>query len=286
MKKLSKEIVNQELESKNRNVRLIGEYVNSRTKSLFKCLSCDNNWLTKPNDVMNGSGCHPCSGKKRLTKEEFNDHLERKNRPIRIIGVYLNGGTKSTFQCLLCDHQWEASPHHIRQGGGGCPHCGDTAKLTAEIVNSQLESENRPVRMIGEYVNTQTKSLFECLECNNQWLTSPARIRKGCGCPKCAKSGYKIDKPGWIYILKFANFIKYGITNNLKQRLKRHEKNGIYSVVLSQLHYDGTIAFKIEQDIKSIFGGKFTTRELCPDGWTETLCLSKLDDLLNYCRRE
>jgi hypothetical protein len=102
----------------------------------------------------------------------------------------------------------------------------------------------------------------------------------GNGCPLCAEYGFNPSKPAWIYVLIFANFIKYGITNNLGQRLCKHKLNGEYTVALSKLYEDGSFALDWENYIKKTHGGKFVTKNECPDGWTETLCVSKLSDLL------
>jgi hypothetical protein len=80
--------------------------------------------------------------------------------------------------------------------------------------------------------------------------------------------------------LDFGSFIKYGITNVPRRRLRDHKKNGRYLVVFNELFEDGTKAFILEQNVKRILGGHFVEKEQCPDGYTETLCRSKLDSLL------
>lgn len=40
----------------------IEEYINDATKILHKCTSCDNSWSSKPNNILNGSGCPICNG--------------------------------------------------------------------------------------------------------------------------------------------------------------------------------------------------------------------------------
>jgi hypothetical protein len=62
--------------------------------------------------------------------------------------------------------------------------------------------------------------------------------------------------------------------------LKEHQKNGNYKVAATKLHPIGHHARDWEKNIKIIFGGRFVTKEVCPDGWTETLCISRLDELL------
>lgn len=47
------------------DVVLIGDYKNSATKTLFKCTKygCGYEWKTRPNNILNGSGCPLCAGK-------------------------------------------------------------------------------------------------------------------------------------------------------------------------------------------------------------------------------
>jgi hypothetical protein len=47
------------------DIKLIGEYKNTYTKVLHKCLICDNNWSTKPNYILHmNCGCPFCSASK------------------------------------------------------------------------------------------------------------------------------------------------------------------------------------------------------------------------------
>jgi len=153
-------------------------------------------------------------------------------------------------------------------------------KLSKELINHQLESSGRTVRLVGDYSGALKKSIFGCLVCDHQWLALPSNIRDGRGCPSCAPTGYNPGKPAWFYILKFDGFIKYGITNNLERRLYSHKRNGTYSTVFEKLYEDGSIPQNLERKVKQVLGGKYVTPERFPDGWTETLCLTKLNEVL------
>jgi len=50
--------------------------------------------------------------------------------------------------------------------------------------------------------------------------------------------------------------------------------------VVSKLYEKGIDALNWEKNIKIIFGGKFVTKELVPNGWTETLPKNNLESLL------
>lgn len=56
--KLTKEIVNERI--KDHNIVLIDDYINSKTKSTFKCQH-NHEWKARPNGILRGTGCPTCS---------------------------------------------------------------------------------------------------------------------------------------------------------------------------------------------------------------------------------
>ena len=139
--------------------------------------------------------------------------------------------------------------------------------------------------MVSEYINAKTKSEFMC-EHGHTWMSIPDNIVRGSGCPECSTSGYHPLDPGYLYVIDFGHFIKYGITNDLNRRLKKHGKIGNYTVVASQLYEDGSVPQQLERDVKRQIGGKFVDKTIMPDGWTETLCITKIDLLLALIQKK
>jgi hypothetical protein len=274
---LSKDIVNQRISD--RGIRMIGDYINTNTKSKFKC-NCGNEWESTPSNIIKGNCCPVCSLKAkadnlRLSKEIINERLFDRN--ISLVGDYIDSGTKAEFMCSEY-HTWKATPASVIHGCG-CPVCSKNSRLSKDMVNRRLFESNRNIEMIGEYTNANALSEFKCT-CDYTWQSTPGNIMAGKGCPRCAKYGFQIDQPGWIYILIFETFIKYGITNDLDRRLFEHLNNGKYTVALTKLYEDGAIALNWEKSIKITLGGRFISKEECPDGYTETLPLAKLQVLL------
>lgn len=257
-----------------RGIQITGEYITAKIKTEFTCNN-GHTWRASPNSVIRGAGCPLCNhDNRRSSKEEVNNRLA--DRGIKIIGDYLGSGTKTLFACDN-DHKWETTPNSIITGKG-CPHCANKFPLSKEIVNERIY--NTGIRMIGDYITNKTLSLFECSN-GHKWMTAVSRIMGGIGCPECAIHGYNPGKPGWLYILIFGDYIKYGITNNLSARLKQHKRNGQYTIATTKLYEDGNKAKEWERNIKIIFGGRHVSKEICPDGYTETLCVSKLEALLD-----
>jgi hypothetical protein len=276
---MRKKLLPNEINAKimDRGIQITGEYITAKIKTEFTCNN-GHTWLAEPKSVIRGAGCPLCNhNSRRSSKEEINNRTM--SRGIQITGEYINNYTKTEFTCDN-GHKWEAVPNSITSGSG-CPHCSGKFPLSKEIVNERIY--NTGIRMLGDYITNKTLSLFECSN-GHKWMTTPSRIMGGFGCPGCANHGYNPEKPGWLYILIFDGHIKYGITNNLDRRLKRHLSNGKYTIATTKLYEDGSIAQNWERSIKIIFGGRFVSKEIMPDGYTETLSLDKLPALLDTIR--
>jgi hypothetical protein len=71
-KKLTKEIINERIAD--RGIVLIGRYKSASIKTTFQCPD-GHTWDSKPNNIMNGTGCPHCAGKAPLTKDIVNESI-------------------------------------------------------------------------------------------------------------------------------------------------------------------------------------------------------------------
>jgi Zn finger protein HypA/HybF involved in hydrogenase expression len=210
----------------------------------------------------------------QLSKESVNEFLKSKN--IELIGEYLGARITTQFKCLN-NHYWDASPSNVLHKSG-CPHCSGRAKLTKEIINDRIVG--RRLELIGDFITTVKESLFKCLECEHEWNATPGNIMAGKGCRHCATYGFNTARPAVGYILVFEDFIKYGISNNLDSRLYRHKlKNGFFTIHLTKKFLIGQDAINWEESVRRVFGGNYVSRKKCPDGFTETLPSSLLEEV-------
>lgn len=230
-KKLTHEEAQERIDRHGRGIVMVGDYVNAKTKTTFQC-SEGHEWDAKPDNVMQGDGCPHCAGNASLSKEIWNERL--KDRNIKMVGEYLGALTKTTFQCLE-NHTWNATPNSVMKGSG-CPTC---AIVSEEQCNERLS--DRCIKVVGDYVNTNTKTTFQCLE-GHEWETTPASVLHGSGCPTCATTGFDPTKPAILYYLRIDSVIegtvfKIGITNNTVQ--KRFSNTDLDKItVLSTDHFD------------------------------------------------
>lgn len=78
-----------ELETKNKNVLILGKYINKRTRIETQCKSCGRIWMARPNDLLVGGKCLYCAAKsRRKTHDEFIAELNNINSNIEILSTY------------------------------------------------------------------------------------------------------------------------------------------------------------------------------------------------------
>ncbi len=75
---------------KDRPITVIGTYKTSKTKIEFSCDKCGNEWVARPQHVIDGGGCSNCHNISiTKTHQEFIKELGDTN--IIILGTYKNG---------------------------------------------------------------------------------------------------------------------------------------------------------------------------------------------------
>lgn len=229
---ITKEVVNERIAT--RDIELVGEYINTSTKTTFRC-SKGHEWEAMPSKVMMGRGCPHCSGNVPLTKELINERLTRDGRGIMALTEH-KANEKVRFRCPE-GHEWETLAYSVLRGIG-CPVCSGSAPLTKEVVNERLA--DRGIELVGAFNTSQTKATFRCSE-GHEWKADPSNVMyNGTGCPVCWDGGTDNDI---IYIWKMVGkqykgmpVYKIGITSarlgdrRIKQVAKEHEVG--YEVVV------------------------------------------------------
>lgn len=276
MKSLSREQINSRLSTA--NLELSGIFTRVKDKSEFKC-SVGHVFVSKVNNILNKLRCPKCHDNKiRLTTSEINARLYE--RGIKIIGDYAGHKQKTKFICEQ-NHIWMATPANVLKKTG-CPECfSHKNRLSITEIESKLKNSN--LFISGPYYGTQKKMKFVCS--NMHYFESiPANIIYRKTCPMCSKSGFKKNKMAYGYVLNFGNYIKYGITNTLNQRMQKLRlHNGEFMICGTIKFESGQRAIDWEINIKKKFGGNFMTKTECRDGYTETLSPCLLRELLKEC---
>jgi very-short-patch-repair endonuclease len=120
---------------------------------------------------------------KKLTNAIIDERL--KNRTLKRVGNYQPCDIPISFQCITCNHIWNAIPNNVLRGSN-CPKCSNKLPLNNNIVDERLQ--NRTVKRVGDIINSTTPIYFSCLidGCGYVWLTPPSCVLHGTNCPKCA----------------------------------------------------------------------------------------------------
>ncbi|RIA78969.1 hypothetical protein C1645_841925 [Glomus cerebriforme] len=113
------------------------EYINNRSKLLWKCIE-GHLWSAPLSSIkLLGHWCPYCAGNARLTIEDMHT-LARKKGGGCLSDKYFNNSTKLKWVCKN-NHIWEAVPASV-QRGSWCPFCSrfTREKLCREIVSKYL----------------------------------------------------------------------------------------------------------------------------------------------------
>lgn len=173
------------------HIVVLGQYVNTKTPILHKCLLHNIEWEAIPNNILKGCGCKECGYNSELNKaktkthEQYVQELALITSDIIVLGRYEGANVPILHKCLIDGHEWMAQPSNILSGKG-CPKCSGNLKKTTDEYVTQVNSVNPNIEVIGEYVNSHTSILHKCKLHNIEWMTSPSSILQGSGCYKCS----------------------------------------------------------------------------------------------------
>ena len=170
---------------------VIGDYVNTHTKTTFRHNTCGNEFDMSPHNFLEGQRCPKCQHRSyRKTTEEFKEEL------FNLVGdeytledEYINGRTKVNFRHKTCGKIWHTTPSEILNGYR-CIHCYGNKLLTQEEFEERVyKQRGNEYSVVGGYVNFSTKIAMKHNKCGYIWNVNPSTfLSKQSGCPKCNQS--------------------------------------------------------------------------------------------------
>ena len=185
-----------EISVKHPNIKILTEYKNAKSKIKCECLIDGCVWEVSPTNLLNSEfGCPKCvknikNKQQSKSHDTFINELKSKNNSIIILSNYINSNTKIKCKCNICNNEWEATPNSLLNGCG-CPKCAiknksNRQRKTKEQFVKEMKIINSNIKIIGEYINNNTKIECKCLICRNIFFMTPKNLKKGQNCPKCA----------------------------------------------------------------------------------------------------
>ena len=176
-----------ELEKTGKPIKVIGRYINARTKILHECLIDGYEWMATPDSVLHKTGCPKCAGNIKRTQEEYEFQLSQVNNNICVVGKYINKDIAIEHMCQIDGYIWNAIPNNVL-GGEGCPMCANHVRRTHEMYVNDVKKRHPNIDVIGIFVDTQSRVLHRCKEDGCEWYAIPNNVLRGSGCPMCNQS--------------------------------------------------------------------------------------------------
>lgn len=169
-------------------------YIGVKTKLEWECKEGHHFFLT-PDNVIQGQWCKKCSRKKVSDSKRGNistmNSYAIKNGGKCLSTEYFNVKTKLEWECKE-GHLFKLTPNDVQQGSWCllCSRKNSALKKMDTIENMKKLAENKGGKCLSEiYLGNKSSLLWECTE-KHQWETTPASIKTGSWCPRCADLFY------------------------------------------------------------------------------------------------
>lgn len=181
------------------NIILLGDYINAKTKTKHKCLICNAEWSSIPDNVLKCKYSCPECAKVEQAKNETKSHdlyvkeLEIKNPNLEVIGEYINNNTKIKHRCKQCGDVFDITPNGALAGRGCSLCCNPPQKIgqAPEYRNSIWNSKYKDIcdkymteeQMKSIMPHSIKKILVKCPDCGREKYITPYNlISNGLGC--------------------------------------------------------------------------------------------------------
>ena len=230
---------------------------------------------------------------KKYTIDKFIEKANKKhlNKYYYHKSVYKDSYTHLIVTCP--EHgDWNVVPaSHI--AGAGCRGCmsdkfsvdrrgtKEDFVARASIIHNNKYDYSK-VDFIGQKFHTD----IICPE-HGVFKMTPGNHLVGKGCVKCATNGYNSGKPGILYILKYNNLIKIGITNRkVEDRLRSINRTSSlnFEIIYCQSYQNGDIPKDKETLALRWLRSNYKSPVDEFDGSTECFYDADLDHLLNLIK--
>lgn len=175
----------------NGEYEMLGQYVNSKVKTLLRHKTCGNVFSMAPNKFSFGQRCPKCM---RPNHNRSNDHfIEEVNAIVgdeySPIEEYKGVTTKILFKHNTCGNEYLVTPHKFINGGRRCPKCfGSHRKTTEQFSKEVSRLTNGEYILTSEYTNSKTHTSIRHIKCGEEWHIKPSNFLSGRRCPNCRLS--------------------------------------------------------------------------------------------------
>jgi len=201
MKKRTKwttELLKEHIKSIDKDIVIVGEYINIGSKIECRCRKCENVWYPTAGNLIGGkSHCPKCSQIKkstmrRISNEDFVRKVKDINSNVEILGEYISNRKHIQCRCKKCGKIWNPISRSLLNGSG-CPTCAyqknGLMRMTSHFdFMEKLSKSNPGIELIGEYKGANESIKCKCKVCGNVWNPRAHDVLLGSGCPECSHS--------------------------------------------------------------------------------------------------
>lgn len=257
------------------------EYINNNTKLTIVCAE-HGAWEQTPGNHLSGKGCPHCSGKVKLSTQEFKDKANIVHNYLYNYSksIYLRARSKVTITCQYHGEFSQRAATHLE--GQGCPSCGiekqaqnsrDT--LATFLLKAFKIHKSTYTYKHAVYVSSSEKLLVTCRKHGN-FYQAPNHHLQGSGCPQCANYGFSKVLPAILYYFNIKGIYKVGVTNRTVKERYNKEDNSHITELVTWAFSTGEEAHKYEQQIiKLNKEHAYSGPTPFTDGTTTTECFTK-----------
>ena len=194
---LSKDDINEKLKEK--MLVAIGDYKNTKSKTLFKCLVCGKEFESRYDNIRywKGVGCTYC-------KNTYNSNLQdRKNNKIKNLDGRINPNVEFIdfvddslknvrVKCNICGDIFTTQYSCIRNGSMHRPCVskinGKSMLLPIEELENRLKLYGKDITVdYSNYNSSNSELLCKCNVCGYTWYTRARNISRDRQCPNCSR---------------------------------------------------------------------------------------------------
>jgi Zn finger protein HypA/HybF involved in hydrogenase expression len=258
------------------------EYVSNKIPVTITC-PVHGDFEQIPNNHIRGSGCPYCYNEKRSvfflsTTEQFVDKAKavHENTYSYENVQYVKSNVKVDITCNIHGSFKQTPAMHL--SGNGCPKCAKNYRLTTDDFIKKAHNIHNDKYVYSKVeVTLSHKVVTITCPVHGDFEQTPSSHLAGRGCPLCATSGFKINKPATFYFLKIRNhedLYKIGITNlSVNKRFKPHER-GLIDVVTTKHFSVGKDCLDLETKLLRKYKHKKSNLTILDSGNSELLNLT------------
>lgn len=163
------------------------EYVGAKIKIKCKHNACGYKYYVTPTNFLTGKRCPNCCGTPKKKEEDFiNEVYNLTKGEYEFLEKYIDRSTKIMCRHNVCGFEWKIKPGNFFSGRR-CPQCSrpNYYRNTKQFKQEVHDLVGNKYRVLGDYINAQTKIKMTHIDCGFEWGILPQHFLNGVRCPKC-----------------------------------------------------------------------------------------------------